>query len=151
VSNRNRRSFLCGIRKSLDGGFTYGAGGWPFAQAVIEENRLRVGPALASLSVLMVVGLAGAALARQWVPLLLVLAGLFGIAATPRRTYPFSTLRVQRRNVGVSKAVELSDAESGDRIWLWFIPMDSFVGELRSRGVAIDDEPRQRAPSRLEE
>jgi hypothetical protein len=118
---------------------------------VIEENRLRVGPALGSLSLLMVVGIAIAALTRQWIPLLLILAGLFGIAATPRRAYPFSTLRVRSRSVGLSKAVELSDAESGDRVWVWFIPVGSFVGELRSRGVAIDDEPRRSWPPTAEE
>jgi len=138
MTTEPRRVFLCGVRKSTDGGFTYGVGGWPFVQATLDATTLSVGPAVPSLLALTAVGVMLTVLLQQGLLLLVVPVALFGLLATPKRKYSLPNLRARRTTIGLgSKAIELSKDGGADRIVIWFLSADAFAIALRQRGVAV--------------
>jgi hypothetical protein len=141
VATTARRRYLCGIRTSISGSFTYGVGGWPFGRVTIDDSWVSVGPALGPLLVLMSLGLALAVMLERWPAALLIPAGLAALAITPRRRYALSAVRAceVRVNAG-SRAVELSTDAGTDRIWLWCLPVDSLLSEMARRGAPIEPE-----------
>lgn len=139
MSGQSRRRYLCGVRSSApSGSFTYGVGGWPFTQAVINPTAVSVGPALWPLIALISTGVVLTLALGRWQPILLTIAGLFSWVRTPRRTYPLVTVRVRETTVQLwSRALELSSDVGAEKIWLWFLPVDRFLSEMTRRGVQI--------------
>ena len=134
------QTFLCGVRNSWDGAFTYSAGGWPFVQVVLEANALRIRPAILPLIGLGTLGVLLGLVLSQPMLYTLAPAAAVAFAVLPRRDYHLQALCVRRCTIGLpSRGFELATDVGTKRVWIWFVPTSAFTEALQRRGVLIED------------